>query len=120
MFEAALAKLNMQSILVSAVPEASAVGESQSNGLSERVVQLMEDLVRTYKLVLEDRMGNILSTAHPLFTWMLEHAASTMSAYALHCNGRTGWGLVHGREARERVAELCERCSAMCPKHGPG
>ena len=61
LFQAALGKLTIDGEIVTAVPEASAVGESQSNGLSERVAQQLEDLVRTYKLVIEDRMKKPLS-----------------------------------------------------------
>ena len=55
-FEAAMNKRTIDGLLVRAVPESSAVGESQSNGLAERSVQLIEVLIRTYKLELEDRM----------------------------------------------------------------
>ena len=74
------------------MPEASAVGESQSNGLSERVVQLIEDLVRTYKLVLEDRMAKRLSTSSPSFKWILEHAGSVYNRFALGDDGITVCG----------------------------
>ena len=39
------------------VPEASAVGESQSNGFAENSIRRLEDLIRTYKCALEDRIG---------------------------------------------------------------
>ena len=39
-----------------AVPETSSPGESQSNGAAERCIQMVEDLLRTHKLALEDRI----------------------------------------------------------------
>ena len=39
-----------------AVPENSAVGESQSNGVAERHVQKFEDLLRTHKAALKDNL----------------------------------------------------------------
>ena len=83
LFRAALLKLAMEDELVSAVPESSAVGESQSNGLPERCVQTLEDLVRTYKLVIQDRMEETLCTSTPLFKWLLEHAASVYNRYRI-------------------------------------
>lgn len=39
------------------IPEASAVGESQSNGKAESSVLRIEDFIRTYKSALESRIG---------------------------------------------------------------
>ena len=47
-------------------PELSSVGESQSNGKSERGVQLAEDLIRTLKSAFEARLGLRLGSTHPV------------------------------------------------------
>ena len=57
-------------------PEASAVGESQSNGKAEDAVQRIEDLVRTYKAALESRIKTQVTVTHPVMKWMVEHAAA--------------------------------------------
>ena len=57
MLEAAVLKSGREGSLEQATPESSAVGESQSNGRAESAVGVLEDLVRTYKVALEDRMG---------------------------------------------------------------
>ena len=44
----------------SAAPEASAVGESQSNGRAEAAVQHVEDQLRTLKAALQTRIGQKL------------------------------------------------------------
>ena len=49
----ALDKATINGNLASAVPEHSAVGESQSNGNAERAVQEAEDMLRTIELALE-------------------------------------------------------------------
>ena len=48
-----------------AVPEASAVGESASNGKAERTIQSFEDLLRTLKSALETRIQQKLPVQHP-------------------------------------------------------
>ena len=45
-------------LVQTAVPENSAVGESQSNSRAERAVQTFEDMLRTYKSALEARIGS--------------------------------------------------------------
>ena len=103
LFKAALNKLSQDGEILTAVPEASAVGESQSNGLSERVVQTLEDLVRTYKLVIEDRMQKPLSNKHALFKWILEHAGAVCNRYQMEEDGETAYQRVHGKRAEERT-----------------
>ena len=63
-------------VLVRAVPEVSAVGQSASNSRAERAVQQLEDLVRTYKSAVEARMDCKLKSDHPLLRWIVEHAAN--------------------------------------------
>ena len=54
-----------------AVPENSAVGESQSNGKAERAIQTVEDQVRTIKLALESRIGARIPSTHPVMHWIV-------------------------------------------------
>ena len=51
-----------------AVPEHSHAGESQSNGLAERAVQMIEDQARTVKLALEDEFQWVIPIEHPSCT----------------------------------------------------
>ena len=51
--------------IFSAVPEASAVGESQSNGRAESAVQYFEDQIRTLKAALESRLKTNSLIKHP-------------------------------------------------------
>ena len=53
-------------LVTSAVPENSAVGESQSNARAERSVQSFEDLLRTYKSALEARISAALPSHHAI------------------------------------------------------
>ena len=57
MLEAAILKAGREGTVIQATPEASAVGESQSNGRAESAVGVLEDLVRCYKAALGDHLG---------------------------------------------------------------
>ena len=95
------------------VPEANAVGESQSNGRAENGVQRLEDLVRTYKAALEDHIGDKVPSQHPLIRWMVEHAASVYNRHVVTEDGVTPMKLsmVNGPEARQLNVE--SKCSIM-------
>ena len=73
-----------------AVPEGSHVGESQSNGVTERGVQLAEDQARTLKAALEDHLGWTIPATHPLMHWLLRHAAYPSTNYHV-CHGGFGF-----------------------------
>ena len=94
-----------------AVPEHSHPGESASNGKAESAVKSVVAMARTLKLALESRLGikTPLPCAHPIVGWIFQHATWILNKYGLNSEGRTPWGLLHGREARERVAEFGEK-----------
>ena len=97
--------------VVVGVPEHSHPGESASNGKAEAAVKQLIDMTRTLKLALEARLKlqRPLPCGHPVVAWMLEHAAWLLSKYAVNHEGRSPWGLLNGREARERIEEFGER-----------
>ena len=57
------------------IPEVSPVGESQSNGSSERGVQMIEDMVRTLKAAIEDRIGRPVPCNSALMSWLFQSYA---------------------------------------------
>ena len=73
----ALAKARIDGQFVSAVPEHSAVGESQSNGKAERAVQEADDMLRTRKPAREERRNANIRLAYPVLKWLCEHVAAT-------------------------------------------
>lgn len=98
---------------VGAVPEVSAVGESQSNGREERAVQRLEDHVRTILGELEGRLNQQLKPSHPVLSWLVEYAAVLLNKYHVHESiGVTSYQYLHGGQANsERFAfSVCE-CS---------
>ena len=82
----------------SAVPEASAVGESQSNGRAEAAVQQFEDQLRTLKAALQARIGQKLPVTHPVVLWLVEHVASLINRHFVGSSGKTAYEYTHTRE----------------------
>lgn len=99
-----------------AVPEASAVGESASNGRAERAVQAIEDMLRTLKIALETRLGVRVPSAHPVLRWLVEHAATVLNRYRVNENGRTPYEEIHGQRSTQRVVEFGEQIFYSVPK----
>ena len=63
------------------VPEASAKGESKSNGEVERAVQSVHGLARTLKDFLEQQSGITLESRSPLLAWVVEHCSNLLLLY---------------------------------------
>ena len=72
MIDSALQLLRREGTYMGAVPERSAVGESQSNGRAERSVQALENQVRTMKGILEYRIATRVHSLHPVLKWLVE------------------------------------------------
>ena len=102
-----------ETLPVIAVPEHSHPGESKSNGLSERAVQALEDHVRTLKVSLESRLGVTVPVHHPVFAWLIEHAAYLLNTYSITSGSDTAWGRLHGHQGHERICEFGERYFGM-------
>ena len=52
----------------------SVVGHSQGNGSIERAVRMAEEMVRTQKLDVADRISQKLIGTHRVIPWLVEHA----------------------------------------------
>ena len=90
------------------MPEASAVGESLSNGKAENAVQRLEDMVRTYKAALEDHIGYRIPSKHPVIRWSVEHAACTYNRHVCNSDGVTPYEAIHGQRSRGQFIEFGE------------
>ena len=75
MVQGMLGNMRLEDKWVGAIPEHSAVGESQSNGKAERAVRHVEDLVRCHKAHLEDSLGKTIPVHHPVISWLIEYVA---------------------------------------------
>ena len=92
-----------------AVPERSAVGESQSNGRAEKAVQTVEDQLRTLKFALEDHIGAQIPSTHPVTMWLAEYTGVLLTKYSVDSDGTTPYEHLHGQRVRERIVEFGEQ-----------
>ena len=103
-------------VLVRAVPEVSAVGQSASNSRAERAVQQLEDLVRTYKSAVEARMDCKLKSDHPLLPCIVEHPTNVYNKYAVSPDGKAPYARLHSKNPKEKLVEFGERVLWYVPK----
>ena len=64
----------------------SGVGDSKGNGLAERAVQTLEEMIRVHKLSFESRIKTRLACGHPLISWLVE-----LRRRAEQVQHRCGW-----------------------------
>ena len=117
--QAALKVVGKTGTCEGAVPEHSAVGDSQANGRAESAVQEIENHVRTLKAALESRIRKRIPSSHPIVRWLIEHSATTLNKYAVHGDGATlstAYEQLHGKKASEKLAEFGERVLFWIPK----
>ena len=97
-------------------PEASSVGESQSNGKAEAAVKLVEDKLRTYKSAIETRVKARISSNSPILQWLVEHVGSIHNRVACNRDGKTPFEAIHGQRWRGRMVEFGETIFYVVPK----
>ncbi len=76
----------------------SGVGDSKGNGLAERAVQSVEEMIRVHKLAVETRIKAKLPCVHPMMAWLVEHAADVLNRYCIGKDGRTPYQRLKGRK----------------------
>ena len=77
--------------------EKSPKGDSQSNGLAERAVRGIEELLRVHKLDLEARLGQVLQMDHPCIEWLVEYTTDVLNKAQVGHDGRTPYQRSKGR-----------------------
>jgi len=77
--------------------EDSIQGESQTNGLAEVGVKILEGMIRTLKIAVETRIGEELESSSVLLAWLAEHAAVVYNRCAVMADGRSPWQRAYGK-----------------------
>ena len=49
--------------------------DKQTNGVVEKGIQEVEDLIRVHKASLEEKLGGAIPMSHPILAWMVPHCA---------------------------------------------
>ena len=82
---------------VATVPRHSPVGESQSNGRVENAIRRVQEQVRAFYDQLKARTGVSLGTDHPVFEWLVEWAATTLTRFVIRGDGKTPYEKIGDR-----------------------
>ena len=91
------------------VPEESATGVSQDNGLAEHAVREVKAKVRSLAHAVKIMLGQAIEPSHPSLAWLIEWAALTMNLGRRGADGRTAYELRRGKPFRGVTAEFGER-----------
>ena len=84
----------------------SGVGDSKGNGLAERAVQSVEEMIRVHKLALESRLKCKVPCVHLIMSWLVEHAADVLNRYNIGLDGRTPYQRLKGRKFMGHMLEF--------------
>ena len=82
---------------VATVPRHSPVAESQSNGRVENAMKRVQEQVRALYDQMKARTGLSLGTDHPVFEWLVEWAATTLTRIVIRSGGKTSYERIGGR-----------------------
>ena len=89
--------------------ENSPVGDSQANGAAERAVQSVSEQIRVIRLGLERRLGVRVPGAHPVTTWIVEHASDLLNKFLKGDDGKTPYQRLRGKTFNGTTVEFGER-----------
>ena len=96
------------------------MGDSQSNGATERAVGLVAGQARTLKAALEHRMGTRIPPGAGLLCWLVEFAAYLMNRCDIGSDGKTPLQRLHGRRDNTPILEFGEKILYMPAKPARG
>ena len=112
-----ISRRRRQAGAVGTIIENSKVGDSSSNGRTERAVQEVGGMVRTLKFALEERTGGEkIALDHPVMPWLAKHAAAQITRYQMRADGRTSYQSIKGYSCRDPLAEFGESVLFKPPK----
>ena len=93
--------------------------DSKSNGDAENAVKQVTKQLRTLKLCLEQRISKKIPTAHPVMTWLVEHAAWVLNTRIAGEDGITAYHRTKGKSYAKRSVAFGEYVMYMLPTKGP-
>jgi hypothetical protein len=94
---------------VELIPRESPEGDHQANGDAENAVREGKRQVRAIKMALEQKLGEVLPTNHPLLTWIPWFAANLQKWTKLGKDGRTPEMRVTGRAWKKPMLQFGEK-----------
>ena len=95
----ALRKMIIKLCDAEVIDEDSIKGESQTNGLAEVGVKIIEGIVRTLKIDLEKNMKKAVDNKSVALAWLVEHSCVVYNRCTVCSDGRTPWQRAYGKAA---------------------
>ena len=90
------------------VPEHSAVGDSQGNGLVENTCRRLQGMIRTLKNTVDCKIKVKINTLLPIFSWMIEWAGQLLTGFSVDANGKSPYPRMKGRRPSKPLAVFGE------------
>jgi len=84
-------------------------GESQSNGLAEVGVRIVEGIARTLKIDVEEKMQMKIDDSSVVLAWMIEHACTLYNRCTILDDGRTPWQRAFGKASSLPLVPFLEK-----------
>ena len=84
--------------------------DPQANGGAEIRVKLVKGQLKTLRSSLEARVGFKIPVAHPINTWLVEHAADILTWISKGQDGKTAYHRVRGRAFNGKLLLFGETC----------
>ena len=84
-------------------------GESQTNGLAEVGIRIIEGIVRTLKIDVEEKLKYQIDNRSVILAWLVEHAAMTYNRCSMMKDGRTPWQRLYQKQASLPLVPFAEQ-----------
>ena len=84
--------------------------DSKANGEAEHAVQSIEQMVRTYRVDLQERCGEELSVEDAFYAWLVEHACDMINKFTVRKDGNTAWEQLKSGPFHWRSVPLRSTC----------
>ena len=96
--------------------EVSPKGDSQSNGAAENAVQVIEDMIRTWKSALDEQYKVTIKSDLPIVAWMVEYCGELINRYRTGEDGKTAYFRIKGKRSSANIVPFGEKVLFMPAK----
>ena len=91
------------------VYEESPVGDSNANGSIERANQTIQGQIRAVKDYTERQIGATIGLDSSVLTWLVRHAARTLTTLHVGSDGKTAHQRIRGKPFNQQIAAFGEQ-----------
>ena len=95
--------------------ENSPKGESQSNGAAENAVREEEEMIRTWKMSVEEELKAVIDNKHVLLPWLVMHAIVIITRYKTVHDGKTAYQRIKNKRPSNKMLPFGEKVVWMMP-----